>query len=598
MEKNHQQRGLYHNSVSYFGGLVILISLLLIVSFLVISFTLSKQPPYLGIFTYMVFPGLLSLGVIVSLYGMHREGKRRRLTAKEESRYPVLDLNNPRQRKYFGYLFVGGFLILILLSFIGYRAYHFTDSVTFCGKICHAVMKPEYTAYLNSPHARVPCVDCHVGAGVSWYVRSKITGVPQVFATLSHTYPSPIQAPIKNLRPARETCEECHWPRKFYGAKLDQIPHFHYDQKNTPEQISLLIKTGGGGSGLGTNAGIHWHMIIENQVYFKATDRKLQHIPWIKLVLPDGSTRIYQDRKSGLSDEEVSKLPLHLMDCMDCHNRPTHLFPSPETTVNASMAGGKISSDLPWIKKLAVEALVQNYKDPPNAFQEIQKTIQGTYAKNFPEVLKRQKAEVDRAIKAIYAIYQQTVFPGMKVNWATYANNIGHRQWPGCFRCHDDRHSSPDGKVLSKTCTLCHTMPQRGPLLPLGITAPISTENWHPWPLKGKHAEILCDQCHKAGYPPAQECAVCHELNPSAPMMSMGCQTCHSEELQPIGNCKSCHGDLSGLHQKQAHSDMPCTTCHKAHAWRVASRETCLACHGDKILHHKPDFCGKCHAFA
>jgi hypothetical protein len=598
MEKKIRQRGLYHNSVSYFGLLFILISLLLIVSFLLISFTLSRPSPYLGIFTYMVFPGLLSLGILVSFYGIYRESNRRRMAAKEELRFPVLDLNKPRQRRLFSYFFVGGFMLLILLSVIGYRAYHFTDSVMFCGRVCHSVMKPEYTAYLNSPHARVPCVDCHVGSGVSWYVKSKISGVPQVFATLADTYPRPIQAPIKNLRPARETCEECHWPKKFYGAKLAQIPHFHYDQKNTPEQITLLIKTGGGGGGPGTNAGIHWHMIIENQIYFKATDRTLQHIPWIKLVLPDGSARIYQDRQSRLGDEEINKLPIHLMDCMDCHNRPTHLFPSPETTVNASMAGREISPSLPWIKKLAVDALVQNYKDPQNAFQGIRNTIQGTYAKNFPEVLKTRKAEVDQAIQAIYTIYQETVFSGMKVNWATYANNIGHRQWPGCFRCHDDRHFTPEGKVLSKSCTLCHTMPQRGPLLPLGITAPISTENWHQWPLQGKHAEILCNQCHKAGYPPPQECAVCHGLNPSAPMMSMGCQTCHSKDLHPMGNCQSCHGDIKGLHRKQTHAALPCSTCHTPHVWKVTSREGCLSCHGDKQLHHAPTFCGNCHTFA
>jgi nitrate/TMAO reductase-like tetraheme cytochrome c subunit len=275
--------------------------------------------------------------------------------------FPTLDLNNPHHRKRFAAVLSGGSLLGILFAFVNYNAYLFTDSNTFCGKLCHRVMKPEYTPYLNGPHARVPCVDCHVGSGVSWFVKSKVSGVPQVFATLFHTYSTPIPVPLKNLRPSRETCEECHWPEKFYGAQLIQNPYFHYNEKNTPKQISLLMRTGGGTPNLGENAGIHWHMAINEWVYFRATDRQFQNIPWIQVVHSDGSVMIYKDREAKISDKELNKLPMNFMDCMDCHNRPSHIFFPPETALDQSMGGGNLSPKLPWIKKLSLDALVKNY---------------------------------------------------------------------------------------------------------------------------------------------------------------------------------------------------------------------------------------------
>ena len=600
MGKKIEGGGLYRNTISYFGGLIIIISILLILLFLLLSFSLRRPSPYIGIFTYMIFPLFLTLGLLTFLYGLLWESRRRRrLGAKEALPYPRLDLNNLRQRKIFTIVLAGGSLLAILLSFVGYNAYLFTDSNTFCGRLCHRVMKPEYTAYLNGPHARVLCVSCHVGSGVSWYVKSKISGVPQVFAILFRTYSTPIPVPLKNLRPARETCEECHWPEKFYGAQLMQYPYFRYNEKNTPEQVSLLVRTGGGTPNLGENAGIHWHMAISNKVYFRATDPGLQYIPWIKIILGGGSVIVYKDKEAKISDKELEKLPINFMDCMDCHNRPSHILYPPETAVDQAMAGGNISPKLPWIKKLALDALVKNYEDKKSPEEGIRQFIEGYYTKHLPDVLKNQKAQVDQAIDTIFAIYERNVFPTMKVNWTTYPNNIGHRNWPGCFRCHNDRHVSQKGKVLTSACPVCHTFPQRGPLTPLGATTPVSLEPWHPWPLKGRHATILCSLCHRAGYRPPLDCVSCHKLDASAPMMSMACKTCHLKEaeLQPMANCRFCHSNLGGLHKKGEHVNVPCISCHTPHTWKVATCETCLTCHDDRKTHHSPTFCGECHKF-
>ena len=603
MSEKRKGRELYRNTLSYFGGLVVAATAVLIAFALILEFGLSRPSPYLGIFTYMVFPAFLTLGGLIFLYGMRRESLRRRKLGPETEAlpYPKLDLNDPRQRKRFAYILVGGFVGVVLMGFVSYNAFMFTESVTFCGRICHTIMQPEYTAYLHSPHARVKCVECHVGSGASWYVKSKMSGARQVIATIFHTYPTPIPVPIKNLRPARETCEECHWPKKFYGAQLVQIPHFGYDEKNTPEEISLLLKIGGGEAALGATSGIHWHMILGNTVTFAATDPQQENIPWVEVKHADGTTETFISKDSKLTPAQLAALPRHTVDCIDCHNRPTHIFPSPGPAVDNAMAAGDIDRSLPWIKKVTVDALVQNYPDRPSAREGLKKAITGYYEKNYPDLAKAKGSDIQQAVDTTIGIYDRSVFPAMKVNWTTYANNIGHRNWPGCFRCHDGKHiSTTTGKAITRSCTTCHTMPQRGPLVPLGQVMPASTENWHPWELKGKHAEILCSRCHAAGYRPPETCAGCHKISEKAPMIEMGCDTCHlkAQEVLPIVDCKSCHTSLGGLHLKGGHPDASCTDCHKPHTFVVTGRATCETCHTDKVNHYKSDgACINCHDF-
>jgi hypothetical protein len=594
-------RALYHNPVSYFGGLVVIGSALLIAFSLVLSLVLKQGSPYIGILTFLVFPAFLGLGALISLYGIRHEIVRRRRLGVEAARpYPAVDLNVPAQRRKLTLALVAGFSLILLLAVVSYHAFIFTESVTFCGRICHTVMEPEYTAYLGSPHARVRCVDCHVGSGASWYVKSKLSGARQVLAVTFHTYPTPIPVPVTSLRPARETCEECHWPQKFYGAQLIQNPHFRYDEANTAEQISLLVKTGGGSQRLGTNAGIHWHMIIQNRIEYVALDPQLQHIPWVAMTGPDGKRREFVTTDAPLPADKLAALPRHLMDCMDCHNRPTHVFAPPEGAVDRAMASGLIPPTLPWIKKVAVDALVREYPSRDAAHAGVRQEVLSFYEKSYPAIRTGRSEDLDDAIRRITDIYDRSVFPEMHVSWRTYSSNIGHRNWPGCFRCHDGKHVAADGKVLTKECTVCHTMPQRGPLSPIGTTMPSSNENWHPWELKGKHAEMLCNRCHAAGYRPPSDCAECHKLDAKAPMMSSGCDACHAneQEVKPINDCKACHETLPGLHTKGGHPDAGCTDCHKPHTWRVTGRDACIGCHDDKKAHY-PDGadCGSCHEF-
>ena len=597
---------LYRNSVSYFGILVMLTSAGLILLSALIDLGFGKPNPYLGIITYMVFPGILTLGLLLFLYGMRRESlRRRRLGTSEIPAYPAVDLNDPHERRRFAYFLIGGALLVTLLTFAAYNAFLFTESVTFCGKVCHTVMKPEYTAYTYSPHARVACVECHVGEGASWYVRSKLSGARQVLAVLFNTYEKPIPTPIANLRPARETCEHCHWPEKFFGAQLVQNPHFRYDEKNTAEQMSFLVKTGGGARTVGSSAGIHWHMVIGNKVSYVSEDYAKQKIPYVEVTRYDGSKARYHSLDLPMPDEKTIATRVSHMDCMDCHNRPTHIYQPPDVAVDQAMAGNVMPRDLPWLKREAVTALLQKYASNEAAHDGISKALNGFYADKYPDLVKTRGADIAKAVEATVAIHDRTNFPEMNVTPASYPMHIGHRNWPGCFRCHDGRHVAEDGKVLTRNCDgSCHTMPKRGPLAQIGgetTAAEAASTGWHPWELKGKHAEVLCSKCHSVDLPLRSTCIGCHNFDTKAPMMdTLECSQCHLKEQfkQPVAECKSCHTDLKGLHTGEGHAAADCTDCHKPHTWLVTSRDTCLSCHDDKKDHHaKEGVCQKCHAF-
>jgi hypothetical protein len=593
---------LYRNAVSYLGALIAAGSLLLIVFILALMFSLKRTSPYLGIFIYIVFPMFFAAGAALFLYGMRRESIRRRRAGTEDALpYPRIDLNDPVYRKKFSYIVLGGSFLMVLMAFVTYNAFLYTESVSFCGTLCHKVMEPEYASYISSPHARVRCVDCHVGHGASWYVKSKISGLRQVVAVFMNSYPSPIPTPIESLRPARETCEECHWPAKFFGTQLLQIAHFRYNEKNTPEQISIGIKTGGGSAALGGTAGIHWHMIIQNKVNYIPVDRQKQEIPWIEVRTADGQVlEEYLSLDYKGSKEQLAAIPKEEMDCMDCHNRPTHNHLPPEAAVDRAMTTGLISRTLPWAKKLVVDALVREYPTRPKAHEGLTAEITGFYRQKYPSVYEARKADVEKAAKTATEIYDRSVFPDMKVNWKTYPSNIGHRNWPGCFRCHDGRHVSKKGKVLSMECSVCHTMPERGPLMPLGAVSADSKMPWHPVQLQGKHARILCNQCHSAGYRPPSECAECHKFSTAAPMMKMACTDCHQKpgEAKPLTACKECHDKVRGLHGKGGHAEAACTDCHKQHLWTISARDTCLECHSDMKEHNAAKgACVTCHPF-
>src|SRR5246127_5618467 len=376
VEPWHRSRMVLRNPISLAGVALGIVSLANIFIFFLIDQIATKPSPYIGILAYMVSPGFLILGLLLILAGVLLE---RRKQLAPSAFYPRIDLNDPAQRSAV-VAFTTFLVIFVVVSAAGsYKAYEFTGSTAFCGQLCHTVMIPEYTAYQLSPHARVACAECHVGPGATWFVKSKLSGSRQVFATIFNTYPRPIPSPVRNLRPAQENCEQCHWPKKFYGGQLKVFSHYSSDEKNTLRQIRMLIKTGGGDPATGAPEGIHWHMNISNKIDYVAADDKRQVIPYIRVEDEQGRVAEFYAKDSPLSKDQIAKAARHRMDCVDCHNRPTHIYVPPDLSVDNSLLAKRLDVSLPFLKQQAVTVLAATYKTNDEAVRSIASGIQDFY---------------------------------------------------------------------------------------------------------------------------------------------------------------------------------------------------------------------------
>ncbi|MGQ8338465.1 cytochrome c3 family protein [Sunxiuqinia sp. A32] len=492
------------NWISITGAVLAVFNLASILSLLVLNLFFGFGGSYIGLFIYIVLPGFMIVGLILIPIGMRINRKKAR-KAESEGRtlnWPIVDFNDLGVRNA-GVIFIIGTVFLLIISSIGsYEAFHYTESVEFCGKMCHTVMEPEYTTYHGSSHERVACVECHVGSGASWYVKSKLSGLYQVYSVLAKKYPKPIPTPIANLRPAQETCEECHWPDKFYDSKLREEHSFLADDENTEVIVNLKMKISSKQTSHGLEKGIHQHISPDVKIEYKSSDEDRQIIPWVKYTnTKTGESKIFTDSDNQLTQEELDSLEVRVMDCLDCHNRPSHNYQVPQNFIDQAMSEGKIPESLPSIKLNAMLALNQEYPSKDSAYSAIKNQIIEYYEAVEPEIFENRRSEIDQAIAAIQDGYSNNIFPEMNVSWIHYPNNIGHMEFEGCFRCHNDRHASESGDVISKDCNSCHTilaqtvqdsMVYSSSLEPLEFVHPVDIgEDWKT---------ESCSMCHSALY--------------------------------------------------------------------------------------------------
>ncbi len=468
------------------SGLVISTGSLFSFFLLILLDTMSHfSNPYIGILTYLVAPGFLVAGLLLAGIGALRE--RRKLGQAGVGLLPkvVVDLSRPRDRKALGYFILGAIIFLFLSALGSYQTYHFTESVQFCGQACHTVMQPELVTYQHGPHARVACVECHIGPGATWFVKSKLSGTYQLYATAFNKYPRPVPTPIKNLRPAQETCEQCHWPKKFVGNLEHTFTSFLSDQTNTPFTVRMLMNVGGADPTHGPVEGIHWHMNVGNKIEYLATDPARQKIPWVRVTDAQGVVTEYHLSRFT---NEVDEAAVRRMDCMDCHNRPAHRYQTPNSAVNLAMSLGKIDRSLPFIKSNAVFALTGSYTNQTKALEGIATGL----ARAYPD-----SAKIRPVIDVVQQIYKDNFFPEMNASWKTYPDNIGHKDWPGCFRCHDGQHKTSDGKrtIKANDCNACHKILAQGNGAELDQLSPVGQKFKHP----GDEVDGACNDCHTGG---------------------------------------------------------------------------------------------------
>ncbi|MGB9233190.1 MAG: NapC/NirT family cytochrome c [Terriglobales bacterium] len=444
------------NTVTLVGAVITTSTALTTVAFWFYEIFLPGPPhPYIGILFFLIFPGIFVLGLLLIPLGILIRLRSLRASGKLPKTFPAIDLHLPVVRRTFEWVALATVLNLLITGTAAYRGVQYMETQNFCGATCHVVMQPEYTTYQNSPHSRVDCVACHIGPGATWFVRSKLSGLKQVYAVAFHTYPRPIPSPVQNLRPAQATCEQCHWPQRFTGDKFLVNTSYQDDEKNTPQTDVFLMKVGG--RTWQGSVGIHGHHLADGvRIRYISTDDERQTIPLVDYTDDNGKTTEFLSTDAKATKEQLDKGDHRVMDCVDCHNRPTHTFDLPENAVDKQMSIGRISAVLPYIKKKAVEVLKVNYASREVARQSITGEITRFYQTNYPEIDRARRTDVQQAGQEVANIYLRNIFPDMHVTWGTHPNNLGHNDSPGCFRCHDGSHTSADGQTITNDCSACH----------------------------------------------------------------------------------------------------------------------------------------------
>jgi hypothetical protein len=494
-----EARSLYRHPLAAIGGALVLGGTLVFVLLVVIDLTSGGENAYRSLVTYFAVPAVAVVGVLLFLLAMRIQvvGARKR---GEKVRFNLrIEPSNPKYMRSL-WLFLGlGVVILITTGWAGLKGYETTDSVAFCGETCHTVMEPENTTYQNSPHAQVPCAECHIGSGASFWVRSKIDGIRQVVKTVTNTYDRPIATPVESLRPAQQTCEQCHWPSQFYGRKLVTQHYYRSDEANSPWTISLAVNVGGGeGSQDAGSDGIHYHMLAGKTIEYLAIDDKRQVIPWVRVTRADGSVSVFSDPSLSYPDPEDEDTDLRVFDCVDCHNRPSHKFLPPAVAVNEGIALGSISDDLPFVRRNGLELLNASYETQEDAEDSIRSALAAFYSETYPDRAGAFSSDIDRAADTLVDIYSRNFFPEMKTDYRAHLNNLSHFVNEGCFRCHGSDKVDEVGTTITKDCDSCHTIVAQGPsddLTELDQNLN-GLEFVHPVDIGEQWREINCTGCH------------------------------------------------------------------------------------------------------
>ena len=451
--------GIAVNKAGRWGISLAVVSFFLFILFEILQIVGVLDSYLIGLYYYLALPTLFVVGIALAIYGWFSYKKETGKSAEE-----ILSERFDRNALKGGVTGSEIFHVILVLStvsilFLGastIRMLHYMDEPAFCGTACHSVMDPEWTAYQESPHSRVACVQCHVGEGLGALIDSKINGTWQMISVTFDLLQRPIPTPVHQLRPARETCEKCHWPDKFYGARTKTFVHYGFDENSTPKYTNLLLKVDAGAKA--ASSGIHWHVAKDNEVRYASVDDKREEIIWVEARQKDGSYKRYQN-KTLLDFANKDNGSVRVMDCVDCHNRVTHVYEDPSDAVDKRIRQGLLDRRLPYIKRVSLDALTSLFTTHEKANKFIATKLRNFYAKNYPLVAASESNLIDKAIKTLQKTYRRNVHYEMNINWNSYPNHLGHRgNKEGCFRCHNPDMVDSEGNSIPHDCTMCHSI--------------------------------------------------------------------------------------------------------------------------------------------
>jgi len=432
---------LHTNWLSWSGAILTTLSFMAFVTTQIyLSMYGAKHGPYAGIFAYVLIPALFLAGIMVIPLGLliYRNQFQARMELLKDKPLRLVRL-----------IAILTAVNLAVLGTAGHEAVQYMDTEQFCGVVCHTVMSPTYETHKDSPHAHVACVECHIGSGAVAFAKAKISGMRQLAAILFDTYERPIPAPMRGHFELSESCHDCHWPERQLHDKLVVRTHYADDDAVTPATNVLMMKIGGATLG-GARSGIHWHANPDIKITFASPDGKRNKVSWVQYIDAKGKERIFT------TEDVDAKAPpqgeLRKMDCVDCHNQPSHNFQDPGAAVDAAIAAGSISRSLPAIRKNALATLRKTWSRD-TATDAIKKDLEQTYAG--ASLAEEARAQLAPASEAIAKIWMRNIYPEMKITWGTYPNFLGHN---GCMRCHDGEHMDQSGEAITADCAKCHTV--------------------------------------------------------------------------------------------------------------------------------------------
>lgn len=448
--------------LGFFGVALTTVSITLIVLGLIGHLSGLIANHYFAIFTFLFLPAMMMFGLCLiplSCYLRRKNWFKNSLINAENLK---IDLGDKHHRKGIFLFLVLSVINVTILILVVYEGYHFTDSSYFCGVVCHQVMDPEYTAYQRSPHAKVSCVSCHIGPGAGWYVQAKLSGLRQVKAVIDGDFSRPIPAPVEHLRPARDTCETCHWPEKFQGKRVKEFVSFTNDNQTEPTVQEISLHIGGRNPVTDDFEGIHWHVSRDIKIEYQALDEKRTKIGKVKVTRPGGVTEEFSLKDEPA--EEGGAQQWRTMDCIDCHNRPTHIYDDLERIVDFGLSSKKLNPGIEGIREDSITVLKLEYTSRDEATEKIVQDLLERVAKRHGnDFVAKHEKEIVASGSFLLEAYLNNVWPAMKVTWGTYRQHLGHQnadEGYGCFRCHDDEHKTKFGKVIRQDCNMCHDEPE------------------------------------------------------------------------------------------------------------------------------------------
>ncbi len=369
-----------------------------------------------------------------------------------------------KKKHWLAILFSSGVIVVLAFVALGVfsvAGWEYSNSNNFCATACHNVHPEEPYAHQLSHHANVACVECHIGRVSTFKAIGLKSGHITHAWSLLVGYERPRYS--KSMSDALNSCEGCHTKEPHRHNVVITKKKFAADRRNSERKLTLSMRLNGRDFAEEIRRGVNWH--ASGAIRFIATDPQNLDIRWIEVTDQDGTKNTYSNVVDPLTSDEIEAADKQVMDCIDCHNRAGHPFTNPEEAIDAALADGSLSPDLPYIKERLVELLSQEFETEEQA-EELTAAAWRQYNEDYPDLKEKNPEEWEAARRFLEERHNfmanlmvRARFADEGVSWRSFPDHNGHKFDPGCFRCHSGRLQTESGTPITMNCTNCHSIP-------------------------------------------------------------------------------------------------------------------------------------------